>query len=68
MTVAYCAVVRAPVVHNIVSGLEGAALLAVSSRCEPCTGPCVICSLPELVVYLIGELDCVALADLEHRP
>ncbi len=47
-------VVSAPVHHDLVSGLEGGALLAVAAGSEPGAGPGGVGALHELVVDIFG--------------
>ena len=66
VTVADGAVVGTPVVHYIVSGLEGAAFLAVTAGGEPSAGPGVVGTGPQHVGDLVGQVDGPAFCDLQH--
>ena len=51
------AVVGTPVVHHLVGGLEGRALLAVTAGREPGAGPGRVGSLHESIRDLVGQMD-----------
>jgi len=61
------AVVGTPVVHDVVSGLEGGAFLAVATGGEPGAGPGGVGAHEQGVGNVVGELDGPAFGDLEDR-
>ena len=67
MTVRNSAVVRAPVLHNLIGCSERAARLAVAAGSKPCAGPGRVGSFHKLIRNLIGQLYRPALGNLENR-
>jgi len=67
VTVADGTVVSAPVVHYVVSGLEGAAFLTVATRSEPSAGPGGIGTHHKSLCYVVRKLNCPTFCYLKYR-
>ena len=59
--------VSAPVVHYAVSILKRAANNTICTRCEPCTRPCIVCTFPQSIGYLLRKSYGPTFYDLQNR-
>ena len=66
VSVGDCTVVSTPVVHNIVCTLE-CTVFAIASRNEPCAWPCVVCTFPKCIRYILRKLYSPSFCNLKNR-
>ena len=64
MSVRYSAVVRAPIIHHVVSGLERP--LASNARREPSARPSIVGTFPQFIGNFVGKANRPALYYLQH--